>query len=89
MTRGRGTAAILKKLKKRISKCAWELIGTGHNIYLTSINLLGEVERLKKELSVREEASLGLSTTLKSLTEANQAWEADSRQELVLCFMIS
>lgn len=42
--------------------------------------LTGEVERLKKELAGREEAGLGLANTLKSLTEANQAWEADSRK---------
>ncbi len=44
------------------------------------INLFeGEVERLKKEAAGREEAGLSLASTLKSLTEANQAWEADSR----------
>jgi hypothetical protein len=37
------------------------------------------VERLKKEAAGREEAGLSLASTLKSLTEANQAWEADSR----------
>jgi hypothetical protein len=47
----------------------------------TRLILLGEVERLKKELAGREEAGQGLATTLKSLTEANQAWEADSRHD--------
>ncbi len=37
------------------------------------------MERLKKEAAGREEAGLSLASTLKSLTEANQAWEADSR----------